>query len=82
MACIQLERKKDMTDAQFRNELWILCYIDQIDGYPIGDPGRTDFRPIVPLVERDFLNREKTLKLSSYAGKFTPEDLKILLKKD
>lgn len=36
-----------MTDAAFFNELWIRAYVDQIRGYPLGHPNRTDFRPNV-----------------------------------
>lgn len=65
-----------MTEPQFKNELWIRCYMDQIDGYPLGHTKRTGFKPIVPFIPND---REKTLAMSVYAGKFTPEQRVLLL---
>lgn len=68
-----------MTEDQFKNELWIACYIAQIDGYPLGHPKRTNFKPIVPRIPD---NREKTLDMAPYAEKFTAEDKALLLKMD
>lgn len=64
-----------MTDAAFNNELWIYCYKNQIDGYPLGHPCRTNFHPIVPTVPS---SRQKTLDLAVYSG-FSQEDRTALL---
>lgn len=64
-----------MTDSAFRNELWICCYKSQIDGYPLGHPGRMNFQPIVTFTD----DRLTALNLPSYAGKFTPEETALLL---
>lgn len=73
-----------MTDHQFMNELWIRAYIDQIEGYPLGHPGRENFVPIVPSC-RDSndgpVNRENTLDCPCY-DRFTSEDREALLKRE
>ena len=68
-----------MNDAAFYNELWIACYKAQIDGYPLGHPCRTNFKPIVPVKEnRDgTYNRVGTLEMAGYS--FSDEDKALLL---
>lgn len=68
-----------MTDEAFLNELWIYCYKTQIDGYPLGHPARTNFKPIVTTLGRPGmpLNREKILTLPAY--NFSAEDRDLLL---
>ncbi len=68
-----------MTDDQFMAELKIRAYVDQISGYQVGNPGRVDFKPIVPTIGGRFLNRKRTLELPCYGG-FTIEEREILLK--
>jgi hypothetical protein len=70
-----------MTDEQFRTELRIRAYVDQISGYPFGHPKREHFTPIVPVVNYGSgkIDREATLRLVSY-HKFTDEDRVQLLK--
>lgn len=62
-----------MTDEEFYNELWIYCYVRQIDGYPLGHPKRTNFKPIVPTN----VTRKETLDMSYYDG-FTAEQKEAL----
>jgi len=71
-----------MTDESVRNELWIRAYMDQVDGYAFGHPGRIGFRPTVPIFEHadGSLNREKTLELPCY-HKFTSDQRVALLGK-
>ena len=66
-----------MTDEQFKAELRIRSYIDQIDGYPLGHPARANFRPIIAVLG----TREATLDLPQYST-FTPEQRILLLKRD
>jgi hypothetical protein len=82
-----------MTDRQFMVELRIRAYIDQIAGYPLGHPGRENFRPIVPTHQTGAggehlsspeplrINRKLTLELPCYHN-FTEEDRKLLLESD
>ena len=72
-----------MTDHQFMVELWIRAYRDQIDGYPMGHPGRENFEPMYPynLDSKDGpVNREKTLENPCYHT-FTAEERALLLKR-
>lgn len=73
-----------MSDAAFNNELWIACYKMQIDGYPLGHPSRTNFKPIVTFKRSadGTFNREGTLEMALYADYFTPEQKQELLKRD
>lgn len=69
-----------MNEAAFYNELWIYCYKTQIDGYPLGHPNRTNFRPIVPTKanEDGTYNRAGTLEMPSY-HLFSADDRQKLL---
>lgn len=69
-----------MTDKEFKNELWIRAFIDQIGGYYPGHPGRTGFEPMVPqnLDENGKLDRETTLESPCY-HKFTQFERVLLL---
>lgn len=70
-----------MKDGAFRNELWINAYKNQIDGYPMGHPRRTNFRPIVSTVPKGdgtgTCNRQRTLDGTAYT--FTDEERELLL---
>jgi hypothetical protein len=69
-----------MTDQQFKTELHIRAYIDQIAGYPFGHPARRDFRPIVAFAgSSEKPNRKATLELPCYAEAFTAEQKALLL---
>lgn len=73
-----------MTDDQFLNETWIRAFKDQIDGYPLGHPGRNpNFKPIVPrIMDKDGkVDRQNTLALPCF-HLFTDEDRKILTNTD
>ena len=67
-----------MDDAAFRNEMWIVCYKSQIDGYPLGHPNRVNFKPIVPMMG----TRAGTLDMAVYANCFTEEQKKLLLSEE
>lgn len=72
-----------MTDAQFRTELRIRAYIDQIDGYPLGHPKRATFNPLFPVCEgvHGKIERQKTLNMPVFAG-FTADQRELLLAED
>lgn len=67
-----------MNDKVFLNELWIYAYKHQIDGYPLGHPRRTGFKPIVVTIPdgKGGVNRERTLE---HYTSFSPEDKALLL---
>jgi hypothetical protein len=69
-----------MDDTQFRTELWIRGYIDQIDGYPFGHPARKDFKPVIIVMGAPGgkIDRVKTLELPGW-GSFTVEQKELLL---
>lgn len=73
-----------MTDEQFAAELEIRAYLDQIGGFPIGDPVRQNYRAEWTVI-RDAadgpVNREKTLAQPCY-HRFTAEDRAKLLERD
>jgi hypothetical protein len=64
-----------MTDEAFLNELWINSYTNQIDGYPLGHPRRTNFKPIIVTFGHP-VDRERTLGAPSYT--FTEDQKKLL----
>lgn len=69
-----------MTDEQFKNELEINAFENQIDGYVFGDASRSlRFKPIVLFVKNGdgTLNRERTLDGPAYT--FTDEQKMLLL---
>jgi hypothetical protein len=66
-----------MTDQEFLNELWINAYTNQIDGYPLGHPRRTNFKPILVTFGGAAPNRELCVNATAYT--FTDEQKKILL---
>ena len=70
-----------MTDDEFLNELWIYNYIHQIDGWPMGNPNRKDFKPIVVFKRHNDgrVNRRETVEMSEYVD-FTGEQKAVLLK--
>lgn len=71
-----------MKDEQVRNELWLNCFTNQLDGYSFGDPNRgKSFSPVVPCFYNvdGSVNREKTLDLPVFT--FTDEQKIKLLEK-
>jgi hypothetical protein len=68
-----------MTDECFFNELWIVCYKQQIDGYEFGAKQRIGFKPIVAFKKNvdGTYNREGTLEGYS----FTEEQRAALLER-
>jgi hypothetical protein len=67
-----------MSDEQFKKELELRAFMDQISGYPIGHPQRNlGFRPIVTTIGSP-VDREKTLALACYNA-FSGEERKALL---
>jgi len=57
-----------VTDLQFKNELNIRCFIDQIAAFPVGDLSRVGFKPVVPINFRadGSIDREQTLALPAF----------------
>lgn len=71
-----------MDEMQFRAELHIRAFIDQIDGYPFGNPGRENFKPIVSVIGGEGkLDRAKTLALPCWST-FTDEQRALLLNEE
>lgn len=69
-----------MNDHQFKVELRIRAYKDQIDGYYLGWPQRENFVPIVPCIEgsNGNIDRQRTLELPCYHT-FSDDDKERLL---
>jgi outer membrane protein assembly factor BamE (lipoprotein component of BamABCDE complex) len=57
-----------MSDDCFYNELWIYCYLQQINGFQVGSQQRINFRPIVTVKynEDGTINRSGTLEMPVY----------------
>lgn len=72
-----------MTDEQFRNEIQINAFDNQIDGYPFGHPRRSlNFKPILVTFNNSdgSIDREKTLGSTAYT--FTDEQKVVLLERE
>ncbi|HLJ88824.1 MAG TPA: hypothetical protein VKZ53_18540 [Candidatus Angelobacter sp.] len=65
-----------MTDLQFQRELWINAYINQIGGYPVGDPARQNFNPVLSIVKNvdGSIHRARTLDSPAYTFSDTERD--------
>ena len=69
-----------VSEEQFYRELQVNCFINQIDGYPVGHPARgLEYRPIIPFKtnEDGTYNRAGTLEMTAFT--FTDDEKKILL---
>jgi len=72
-----------MTDEQFRNELQINAFENQLDGYSFGHPRRSlNFKPILVTFNNSdgTIDREKTLGSTAYT--FTDEQKTVLLERE